>query len=308
MKYSLKDIHRSVYSKTHEKLQYYNTLDETLYYKTEETLGTTKTLLQGLGNIALITLSSKTQLIQDVYSFRFIFPDSNMTSGVTLGQHVRLWVHDPKYPKKLTKRRYFPMSMVYQRGYIDFSIRIYRPNNDFPNGGYESQLLDKLKIGDKVGIDGPEGNWMYLGNGNIKNEDNITKNFKILITIGRGTAIGPIFNIMEHVERNPDDFTKVIMIDINDNESDILYYDKLKEFNSSRQFKVDFVVENPTNGWKGLTGKFDFEALKKVLLDEPAVRDLNDVWISTCGSFDENQERVKWFHELGFDDLNIHVF
>ncbi len=60
-------------------------------------------------------------------------------------------------------KRYTPIPN--SKNYLELLVKVYRPNEIFPNGGRVSQYLDKIKIGEKIKIKYPYGKVHYKGNG-----------------------------------------------------------------------------------------------------------------------------------------------
>lgn len=44
-------------------------------------------------------------------------------------------------------------------------VKVYRPNNDFPEGGRVSQYLNNIQIGENINVTYPYGKVHYKGNG-----------------------------------------------------------------------------------------------------------------------------------------------
>jgi nitrate reductase (NAD(P)H) len=54
-------------------------------------------------------------------------------------------------------RKYTPVSHVNLKGRVEFVIKLYLPNDEFPEGGKMSGYLNTIKPGDKVKMEGPFG-------------------------------------------------------------------------------------------------------------------------------------------------------
>ena len=123
------------------------------------------------GNIAL-KLAKKIKITSDTYIFRFSFPDPDFTFGLPIGQHVIFSVNIPTKDKpegELVQRKYTPTSTIFNTGYVDFVIKIYRKNVHprFPDGGLMTQHLETLENGDVMLMEGPKGRLAYEGFGNF---------------------------------------------------------------------------------------------------------------------------------------------
>ena len=67
--------------------------------------------------------------------------------------------------EKVTKK-YTPVSPVNQKGTIDFVIKIYRPCEEFPEGGKYTKWMEKnVAVGQNITISGPIGMIKYHGYG-----------------------------------------------------------------------------------------------------------------------------------------------
>lgn len=111
--------------------------------------------------------------------------------------------------------------------------------------GNISRYVSLLKIGDKVRIKGPRGQFTYSPS--LSRE---------LGMIAGGTGITPMLQIVRAALKNPLDRTKLSLIYANVNYEDILLkkeLDELAEKYPSR-FKVYYVLNNPPEGWTGGVG------------------------------------------------------
>jgi len=99
------------------------------------------------GNIKL-KLSKKIKVSSDTNIYRFAFPDERQVLGLPIGKHVIFSAHIKTKDEpagELIDRKYTPISMVTQKGYVDFLIKIYRPLLPrFPEGGIMSQHVESL--------------------------------------------------------------------------------------------------------------------------------------------------------------------
>ena len=99
------------------------------------------------GNVAL-KLSKKIRVSSDTNIYRFSFPDERQVLGLPIGKHVifSAMIKTKEEPKgELVDRKYTPISMVTQKGYVDFLIKVYSPLPPrFPEGGIMSQYVDTL--------------------------------------------------------------------------------------------------------------------------------------------------------------------
>lgn len=87
-----------------------------------------------------LKLSKKIKISDDSYIFRFSFDNEMQTFGLPIGKHVVFSADmpTPDEPKgELVERKYTPISMISQKGFVDFLIKIYKANvhPKFPEGG-----------------------------------------------------------------------------------------------------------------------------------------------------------------------------
>ncbi|TKR61625.1 hypothetical protein L596_028715 [Steinernema carpocapsae] len=92
-----------------------------------------------------ISLVEKKPLTTDTNLLRFKFPNSGEVLGCPTGKHVFL---SAKVNEEMLTRPYSPISDPSVRGFVDFAVKIYKPNADFPQGGVFSQFLDSLNPGE----------------------------------------------------------------------------------------------------------------------------------------------------------------
>jgi len=86
--------------------------------------------------------------------------------GLPCGKHIFL---SANVDGKFCMRAYTPTSNDSDVGFFELVIKIYYKDvhPKFPLGGFFSQFLDRLKIGDTIDVKGPVGHIHYLGRGNL---------------------------------------------------------------------------------------------------------------------------------------------
>lgn len=111
--------------------------------------------------------------------------------------------------------------------------------------GNISRYVSLLKIGDKVRIKGPKGQFTY--HPSLSRE---------LGMIAGGTGITPMLQIIRAALKNPLDRTKLSLIYANVNYEDILLKKELDELAEKYpgRFRVYYVLNNPPEGWTGGVG------------------------------------------------------
>merc|ERR1711972_118657 len=98
-----------------------------------------------------------TQVSHDTKIFRFGLPEG-FRLGLPVGQHVNT---KAKIDGKLVIRSYTPISSDDDIGFVDLLIKVYYPNERFPEGGKMTQYINNLKIGDTLDFTGPKGRIIY---------------------------------------------------------------------------------------------------------------------------------------------------
>lgn len=131
--------------------------------------------------------------------------------------------------------------------------------------GQFSNYMCDLKIGSKVKVSGPNGNFL------LKNS-----NKKELIFVATGTGIAPIKSMISTLIHNKDKRKISLYFGVR-KKSDILYYKLFKELeNKNNNFTFVPCLSRASNSWKGERGHVD-EVLKK------KVKNAKDKEIYLCG-------------------------
>ena len=135
-------------------------------------------------------------------------------------------------------RSYTPISSDKDVGYVDLLIKVYP-------GGKMSSHVDSLSPGEMLPIRGPKGRFVY--------ENGSVDSFGM---IAGGTGITPMLQIITAVLEDPHDATKLSLIFANVSVDDILLKDDLDELAARHpdQFSVNYVLNNPPDGWDGGVG------------------------------------------------------
>lgn len=196
-------------------------------------------------------------------------------------------------------RPYTPISPPDSKGYFDLLVKIY------PNGKM-TQHLAQLKPGDTLDVKGPIPKLPYAPN--MK---------KQIGMIAGGTGITPMLQVIDAIVSNPEDNTQVSLVFANTTPADILLKSKLDALSFAHpNFKVYYVVDSPTNDWKGGKGYINKDVLLKGL---PSPSD--DTLILVCGppglmnliSGDKAPDRsqgelVGLLKELGYTSEQVYKF
>ena len=231
-------------------------------------------------------LLQKSGLTHNTAVFRFSVP-----RGFTLpvGQHV---VISRSFEDKKISRAYTPIAIG--SGWVDLLIKIYRPNERFPQGGLMSQYIDNLEISSEVDSKGPVGRMEYLGRGLFKYAGE-EKVFKKVAMIAGGTGITPMYQVMQAAK---DEEIEISLLFANQTPDDILLKEELEKMKSSK-IKVALTVDKkPDTPWPGLVGFID-KAKIQATLPAPA----NDVVVLICGPPPMTALCKQLLGELGYQNV-----
>ena len=88
-----------------------------------------------------LALHEKIALTHDTYKLVFKLPEDNHVVGLNVCGHLIFHIPDGD---DYVSRKYTPVSSVNERGKVEFVIKIYRSNDEFPSGGKMSQYLESL--------------------------------------------------------------------------------------------------------------------------------------------------------------------
>jgi len=199
-----------------------------------------------------LVLIEKEEITHDVRRFRFSLPSAKHVLGLPVGKHISLSYNDDE--GKLVSRTYTPVTSDDEVGYVDFVLKVYFPNDRFPNGGKMSQYLNNLNIGDTMDALGPKGNMTYLGKGQFElrhgRENKELRAAKHVGMIAGGTGVTPMYQLVKAALKDPADSTVFSLLFANQTEADILLRKELDELAAtSERFNVWYTVDKATDGW-----------------------------------------------------------
>ena len=93
-------------------------------------------------------------------------------------------------------RKMTPISPVNEKGKAVFVVKIYRPCEEYPQGGKFTSWLEKnVNVGDSITCEGPIGRLSYLGPGNIKLRKKQLLPKKRVVLICGGSGITPHYSL-----------------------------------------------------------------------------------------------------------------
>merc|ERR1719487_1062565 len=138
-----------------------------------------------------LKLAERTQLSRTVVLYSFALPSPEHVLGLPVGQHVHISTKmaNPRTGGELkpVSRAYTPISTNTHKGRVDLVIKTYYKDEHprFPDGGWLSQYMDNMKVGDELDFKGPTGKIIYEGDGvfNIRGEK---RTYKKIIYEGDG--------------------------------------------------------------------------------------------------------------------------
>ncbi|GLB36330.1 putative flavoprotein pyridine nucleotide cytochrome reductase family protein [Lyophyllum shimeji] len=191
-------------------------------------------------------LEKKIKVSPNTAIYRFTLPHRQDVLGLPVGQHISVCA---EINGKDVVRSYTPISNDDDRGYFDLLIKSYEKGNI-------SRHFALLKLGDKIRVKGPKGNFQY--------SPGLADHLSM---IAGGTGITPMIQIIRAALKNPFDKTTITLIYANVNAEDILLKDDLEELHDVHgdRFKIYYVLNNPPPGWKGGVGFVTKEHIKEHL-------------------------------------------
>ena len=100
--------------------------------------------------------------------------------------------------------------------------------------------------------------------------------------VAGGTGITPMWQVIQAIDSNPSDKTKVTLLFANVSEKDVLIKDELESLAKRKpeQFKIVHVLEKPEKSWKGLKGFVGHDSLAQNL-PLPGLADKTKIFV--CG-------------------------
>jgi cytochrome-b5 reductase len=176
--------------------------------------------------------------------FRFSLPAQNSTMGMKVASCIL--VEGVGRDGKVLSRPYTPISSEKDQGYFDLLIK------NYPDGNV-STFVHSLKIGDNLKVKGPFPKLQYTPN-----------MFKKIGMVAGGTGITPMLQVITEILDNPADITEISLVFGNNTEQDVLLKDYLDELQGQySNFKVYYLVSNPSSDWKGGVGRVDRQVLQQ---------------------------------------------
>jgi dihydroorotate dehydrogenase electron transfer subunit len=200
-------------------------------------------LHKDINYIRMVTIED---IVQETPSVKTFFFSDKLSNLAKPGQFLMVWI--PRIEE-------LPLSIMIseRKNYAAITIRKH---------GYGSTSLFEMKIGDKLGIRGPYGNFFIL-----------KENFKNIILIGGGTGLVPLVRLLDTIKHKK---IKITMIIGSRSKIEIFFIDLIKKIlENNNMFKILISTEDGSFGKKG----YPMDILKDVLSEETDNIDM----IYTCG-------------------------
>ncbi|KAL7411022.1 NADH-cytochrome b5 reductase 1 [Mrakia frigida] len=191
-------------------------------------------------------LAEKIIISHNTALYRFSLPSPTAILGLPIGQHIQI---QATIGEKVITRSYTPTSGDDDRGHFDIVVKTYEKGNI-------SRYLQGLKIGDKVKVKGPKGNFIYT--------PTLAPHLSM---IAGGTGITPMLQIITAALKNESDDTTMTLLYANVNENDILLRESLdaQVAASKGRLQVHHVLNNPPAQWDGATGFISKDLIEEKL-------------------------------------------
>ena len=125
-------------------------------------------------------------------------------------------------------------------------------------GDFTHQVTE-LKVGDKIYVDGPYGNFGHEIFSNNSNE---------IVLIAGGVGIAPILSLLKQITQSNDPQLlnkNIVLIYGNRIREQIVNVDQMVDVSSLKSFELVHVITEPDTSWHGLTGVLDKVSLEKIL-------------------------------------------
>lgn len=243
-----------------------------------------------------VKLLERHKVSEDTRTYTFALPEGEDVLGLATCQHVQIGFH---MTDKMVIRNYTPTrpllpassaaesdggkkrggrgeadpaagrdarrSVRDGNGTFDLTVKTYFPDANQP-GGALSNILDCIPIGEEVEIRGPTGDILYNGFGHFTIEGKQRKFARVSLVLG-GSGITPGYALIARILLTKGDKTQLRVVDANRSEQDILLREELDGLarDSDGQLQITYVLDHPSEGWKGRKGHVNAEILKEAL-------------------------------------------
>ena len=148
-----------------------------------------------------------------------------------------------------TSRAYSISSSATQGAYYEITVRATK------NGFVSDYLLNKLKLGDLLTCSSPTGNFYQFP----------VVHGKRLVFIAGGSGITPFMSMLQTDYEKLIGDKKIDLIYGCSKESDIIFYDKLKELSQKGILNLHPIISDPESGCTQRTGFISAELIKEIV-------------------------------------------
>jgi len=191
-------------------------------------------------------LVEKVDISPNTALYRFGLPRPDDILGVPIGQHITIAA---EINDKTVARSYTPTSSDDDPGHFDLVVKTYEKGNI-------SRHIGNLKIGDRIRVKGPKGQFRYT--------------MGMATSIGMvagGTGITPMYQIITYILYTPEDPTRINLIYANQTKDDILLKLELDELSARHRgrFNVYYVLDKAPEKWDGGVGFVTKDMIKEKL-------------------------------------------
>ena len=156
--------------------------------------------------------------------------------------------------------------------------------------GSVTNEIHYLREGDTVGIRGPLGNWYPVEK--FKGEN--------VVIVGGGFAFTTLRSLIVYMLEHRDDYGDITVIYGARNPDLFIYKEQLKEWDGRDDLALHLTIDNPVDGWDGLTGFVP--AVTKDLSPDPA-----KAWVVLCGPPIMIKYTLPVISDLGFPDERVYT-
>lgn len=201
-------------------------------------------LLVNVNRDYTVRLEERVHVTHNTWLLRFALPKENQVLGCAVGQHVYLCT---RRGDRLLVRPYTPVSPRDQRGSFDIIVKVYRKGTSFsyPAGGIMSQTLESLRPGDPMQVQGPKGKFEYVGRGRfVMDSGSMLCLASHIGLVAAGSGVTPMLQLLRHKFADPNDVTRIFMVNVNHSEKDIIMRQELDEYakHQLRAFRLCHVL------------------------------------------------------------------
>ncbi len=210
----------------------------------------------------------------------------------------RLRFKDPEYAQKFEFRAgQFAEYSAFGDGESTFCIASSPTRNEYLECSFKvygkvTQSLQRMNVGDTIGIRGPYGNWFPLDK---------MKGMNMLFIAG-GIGLAPVRCVIDNVLDLRSDYKNITIIYGARTDKDIIYKDEVNEWMKRDDVKTIVTVDpgGASTSWKGETG-FVPDVVKR------AAPESENTSVILCGPPVMIKYTIPVLTELGFKDEDIYT-